>query len=46
MSKLKKALEKAKEGRDSKSQNTTQTGIDQGDELKIEPDKETINFEV
>jgi protein-tyrosine kinase len=45
MSKLKKALQKAKEGRDSKSQKTTQTAIEHVDELKIEPGKETINFE-
>ena len=44
MSKLKKALEKAKEGRDSKSQNTTQAGIVHLDELKIEPGKENINI--
>lgn len=45
MSKLKKALEKAKEGRDFKSQNTTTTVIDHGDEPKIKPGKENLNFE-
>ena len=45
MSKLKKALEKAKEGRDSKSQNTTQTSIDHPEELKIEPGKENLKFD-
>lgn len=45
MSKLKKALEKAKEGRDSNIQDTSKTGVDQVGELKIEPGKETKNFE-
>jgi len=45
MSKLKKALQKANEDRDLKSQQTTQTVIEHGDELKIRPGKESINIE-
>ena len=46
MSKLKKALEKAKEGRDSKSQNTSQKGIDSRDAVQSEAGIENRNFDV